>query len=85
MAAACLHGEMNKMERQTVLAKFKAGAYRALVRTRHVLMNSGLGLLAQRSVFNFVLTLSITERGPQIAAAVYEYCGGVHFNSSLVS
>lgn len=36
MAAACLHGEMSKMERQTVLAKFKAGAYRALVRSQPI-------------------------------------------------
>lgn len=32
MKAACLHGELNKLQRQTILAKFRAGDYRALVR-----------------------------------------------------
>ena len=32
MKAASLHGEMSKMERQQVLAKFRAGGYRAMVR-----------------------------------------------------
>jgi superfamily II DNA or RNA helicase len=30
MKAASLHGEMSKMERQQVLAKFRAGGYSAL-------------------------------------------------------
>ncbi len=32
MKVASLHGEMSKMERQQVLAKFRAGGYRAMVR-----------------------------------------------------
>lgn len=35
MKVACLHGELDKLQRQAVLSKFVAGQYRALVRTAH--------------------------------------------------
>lgn len=31
MKVACLHGELSKMQRQTILAQFVAGRFRALV------------------------------------------------------
>ena len=71
MKVASLHGEMSKMERQQVLAKFRAGGYRAMVGSTLTTAVKPLFAAHRMSLCRLVCISACSNPGTAVAAAAH--------------